>query len=299
MSVFIVSMPPAVFNDKPPESNTTPLPTSASLPARARRRVLEAQKARRTRRALAHTEHTAHTCAYELGTLHDLHRQPGLRRQFASRGRDVGRRFVGRRLVHEVACPTHCFGDARAAFEPAAAAPPTARERRRPGRASTAWRRTCSGGTDTSRGQYLRRRLARRRRDRCRRARRRAPSSRPLRPSRRGARATHPYGESRSGRRTSCSPMPTSTTARAFTPSNAGTASISSRLPSNAAPAMKSASEPSSASSTTSAPGPSLRPANTGTKNRSTGPVDARSSILGAIGGSLRNVCRFAHRWGT
>ena len=31
MSVFIVSMPPAVLIDRPPESNTTPLPTSASV----------------------------------------------------------------------------------------------------------------------------------------------------------------------------------------------------------------------------------------------------------------------------
>ena len=30
MSVFIVSMPPAVLSDRPPESNTTPLPTNAS-----------------------------------------------------------------------------------------------------------------------------------------------------------------------------------------------------------------------------------------------------------------------------
>ncbi len=42
MSVFIVSIPLAVFSESPPESNTTPLPTSASpaprpveLPARA------------------------------------------------------------------------------------------------------------------------------------------------------------------------------------------------------------------------------------------------------------------------
>ena len=35
MSVFIVSMPPAVLSDRPPESNTTPLPTSASALPRA------------------------------------------------------------------------------------------------------------------------------------------------------------------------------------------------------------------------------------------------------------------------
>jgi hypothetical protein len=32
MSVFIVSMPDAVFSESPPESNTTPLPTSATFP---------------------------------------------------------------------------------------------------------------------------------------------------------------------------------------------------------------------------------------------------------------------------
>src|SRR5438477_611579 len=32
MSVFIVSIPPAVLSDKPPESKTTPFPTNASVP---------------------------------------------------------------------------------------------------------------------------------------------------------------------------------------------------------------------------------------------------------------------------
>ena len=58
MSVFIVSMPPAVLSDRPPESNTTPLPTSASVALRAARLVREPQEARRAigarRRRRAH-----------------------------------------------------------------------------------------------------------------------------------------------------------------------------------------------------------------------------------------------------
>ena len=96
MSVFIVSMPPAVFSDRPPESNTTPLPTSASgLPRAPAGAYVELEEPRRPVRALPDAEHAAHPLRLQLRVVEHLHRDAACRAAACrAAGDQVGRRLA-------------------------------------------------------------------------------------------------------------------------------------------------------------------------------------------------------------
>ncbi len=129
MSVFIVSMPPAVLSERPPESNTTPLPTSASGLPRA---PDGAYVIFRKRGACSEPWPTPSTppmrCACELLHVEHLHGDARAAQQLARRGDHVGRRLLLRRPVHQVARPGDRVPDRRrrARPRPATGAPPAA-----------------------------------------------------------------------------------------------------------------------------------------------------------------------------
>ena len=85
MSVFIVSMPPAVLSERPPESNTTPLPTSASVAFAPRGSYASRTKRGGAVGALADAEHAAEPLAFELLAGEHLDRSARLARDVRAR----------------------------------------------------------------------------------------------------------------------------------------------------------------------------------------------------------------------
>ena len=144
MSVFIVSMPPAVLSDRPPESNTTPLPTSASgLPRAPAGAYVELQEARRLLGALADAEHAAHALRLQLRRRRAPDGDAACRAAACAAAATMSAGdFVARRLVDQVARPRHRV--ARSPRRASTAALHRARRRaddRSPSSASTASRR--------------------------------------------------------------------------------------------------------------------------------------------------------------
>ena len=205
MSVFIVSMPPAVLIDRPPESNTTPLPTSASVCLRAgaaRTRAARSAAAarnpcrRRARRraAPARAARPSNTSTFS----------PFAARDAAARARRPSSGdFAAGGLVDQVARPRDRLRDPRAAVERRRAPSRSPRPSTTTCAASTASRPTCTRGTGSARARRPRRTPARPPRVDRRRAPRRAASSRPSRPSPRGGRAPRPPGATRRRRASS------------------------------------------------------------------------------------------------
>ena len=232
-------MPPAVLSDRPPESNTTPLPTSASVALRARRLVREPQEPRRPlgtharrrsrrRAAPARAARRASTL-----TVRPLARASARASFTTVSGDFASAGSFTRSRAHATA-----FRDARAARQPVAhlgVARPSTCTRVELRRLRV---RLVREELVARRARHLRRTPARRRRGRSSRARRRAPWSRPSRPSTRGARPRRRPGAARRRRACRARPCPTSTAALAPSCPPVGTASASPRLASKPASAM-------------------------------------------------------------
>src|SRR5579884_401177 len=292
MSVFIVSMPPAVLIDRPPESNTTPLPTSATVPRGRGGSYVTCTK----RGACSEPCPTPATppmrsrwmaASSSTFTVTPLPRR-SLRIASASAAGDFAAdgSFTASR-AHDTAFAI-VTPRSRAACTRAPPRPTTSTSVSRVGFDSPLYLRNWYEPSTTPSASAW------------------AASARST-PS--GAASTNvvaafatfdarfasaaPALRSPSGVTPSRGPIPTSTTAFAPSLPPVGTASVSPALPSKPVSLMKSSSVPPSAASTTSVPGPSSRSANTGTTRRS---AETRSAGV-FVARSLMGTGRSSVRW--
>ena len=111
MSVFIVSMPSAVLIDRPPESKTIPLPTSANDPLGAAGSVRQTDKTRWSMRAGGDRQKSAESLGADLLLVPDLGSHPNCGRLLGNQARQLLRRLVPCGGIDKIACEHLGFGD--------------------------------------------------------------------------------------------------------------------------------------------------------------------------------------------